>query len=949
MLSRFVFQLCLCHHVLSAFPQDGTAGDIIASGSEVQLNCNDDSLSSNSAYIDFGTLALPSAPFTVEARLYWRGQTQKNLTQTFFFYGTSGSFLWIGGVPQSSSSSSIGWLYVVVKNATGVYANPVGSFLKSLPSQTWFVFSASVTKTAISLYLFNWDSNYDLAPTVASTFSFGFDPSLVASSGRSAYVGYAPSSVQSVIQTAVGASGFTYFGGRVDEIRIFDIARTLTDSLAESYQRLGANRANLVALWTIPETTGSTITDSVGGSIGTIIKGKFNTQDEANIMVNAVTQVLPADSGYYDLPVILMHSELITNVAQTTSNPGVTTCYMYGGCNNFPVYGLFDSLDVRSIRFTPSRSVCGTTQVFGFKSDTNHVFQVSLYYKPYQLNVIQSKINLTSTAGGKILLNGTFGSKNTPAATLDNVSEYAQITGDWGTQTLSSNVDSNGLYVTFPSGYGAAQLNINICNQTLTRPVYYPAPVIKSVTYTDIAGWDVFNTFQIHGSHFGPSRATWNSADIIFYNGTTYQCLVQSNNDTFISCQMPQFLFNGTRATVTINIGGLKASYSASFGTTIDSSSSDPHSAEEAQKDALSMLWIIIIAAAGGCIMLLVALMLLFVVIRRRRKSTGNSPTASVEMELPQETPLPQGPPGPYGRFSFGSITDHDNNQGGSSYGARSDSQSNYSPVPSIGILTRTNSAERMILNQNWTINYEEIHFHNEIGKGAFGVVYKAVWKGVAVAVKQMLSELEGTPIRDFFAEAELMTKLRPHPNITQILGVCESPPCIVTEFVHNGSLKTWLQNNAPEKDMMVQIARGIAAGMMYLHSEGVIHRDLAARNILLDKLLGAKVSDFGMSRVAFDNITNKTISEVGPIRWMAPEAMKRKVYNYKTDVWSYGVVLYEIMTRKLPYFEYDLMQVAANVMMGQMSLIPDIEKKKHLYPPVMVTVMKQCLQLNPD
>eukprot|EP00027_Filamoeba_sp_ATCC50430_P015123 CAMPEP_0168575864 /NCGR_PEP_ID=MMETSP0413-20121227/19928_1 /TAXON_ID=136452 /ORGANISM="Filamoeba nolandi, Strain NC-AS-23-1" /LENGTH=443 /DNA_ID=CAMNT_0008609475 /DNA_START=5 /DNA_END=1333 /DNA_ORIENTATION=+ len=274
-----------------------------------------------------------------------------------------------------------------------------------------------------------------------------------------------------------------------------------------------------------------------------------------------------------------------------------------------------------------------------------------------------------------------------------------------------------------------------------------------------------------------------------------------------------------------------------------------------------------------------------------------------------------------------------------------------------------------------WHIEYSELKLTQEIGRGAFGVVYKGLFKGRMVAVKQAIldpSSLSGNSnsppgsnqvqsgsigsvasvhLQDFFAEADVMKKLKPHPNLTLLIGVVFHPVCIVLEYVDNGSLWHWLVRNQPDTNQQFSIAQGIAAGMQYLHSEGIIHRDLAARNILLDSNLVPKVSDFGMSRQVLENKTNKTTSEIGPIRWMAPEALRRRVYNQKTDVWSYGVVMYEILTRKIPFHELDLVHVATSVSLKELSLVPEIkenaEKKK--YPAVLVSLLETCLNYVPE
>jgi len=255
-------------------------------------------------------------------------------------------------------------------------------------------------------------------------------------------------------------------------------------------------------------------------------------------------------------------------------------------------------------------------------------------------------------------------------------------------------------------------------------------------------------------------------------------------------------------------------------------------------------------------------------------------------------------------------------------------------------------------VDPEWHIEFSEIKISKELGRGGFGVVYQGVWKGNLVAVKQALNMQNHFELQDFFSEAEVMKKLKPHPNVTRLLGLCSNPFCIVLEFIENGSLSSWLASDRPlDAESCISIARGIAAGMLHLHKSGIVHRDLAARNILLNSYMAPKVSDFGLSRQLLEDKTNKTVSDIGPVRWMAPEALKKKLYNTKTDVWSYGVVLFEILTRRTPYEDYELVHVATNVSTNELSLVPQIQKEaeEKNYPKVLVQLAEQCLSFDPQ
>jgi len=213
------------------------------------------------------------------------------------------------------------------------------------------------------------------------------------------------------------------------------------------------------------------------------------------------------------------------------------------------------------------------------------------------------------------------------------------------------------------------------------------------------------------------------------------------------------------------------------------------------------------------------------------------------------------------------------------------------------------------------------------LGKGAFGIVYKAVLDGKEVAVKEISAEsINQKELEAFIEEARLMKDIPQHPNVLQFIGISPKPFCIITEFMEKGDLWSYLTCGAKISfKQQLDWIKGISKGMVHLSSRSIVHRDLAARNVLLRNSLQAVVSDFGLSRLGNEANVVYSKSEVGPLKWMAIESIQRKKYSEKSDVWAFGVTCSEILTREEPYGELDSVQAATLVVTeGLRSRLPE-------------------------
>ncbi|GAM20267.1 hypothetical protein SAMD00019534_034420 [Acytostelium subglobosum LB1] len=222
-------------------------------------------------------------------------------------------------------------------------------------------------------------------------------------------------------------------------------------------------------------------------------------------------------------------------------------------------------------------------------------------------------------------------------------------------------------------------------------------------------------------------------------------------------------------------------------------------------------------------------------------------------------------------------------------------------------------------------ISYPDIKIDKEIGKGHFSKVLRGVWKQKEVAVKKLnLIKDKGKEemMNEFKAEVELLGSLQ-HPNLVNCYGYCLNPMCIVMEFLPTGNLFDLIHSNRENRldsTLILQFAYDIARGMQHLHSRNIIHRDLKSSNLLLDKHYNIKIADLGIAR---ETSFTQTMTTIGTVAWTAPEILRHESYNHKADVYSYGIVLWELLTGEEPYAGIPPMN--AGILVASKALRPEL------------------------
>ncbi|HXW60352.1 MAG TPA: protein kinase, partial [Myxococcota bacterium] len=259
------------------------------------------------------------------------------------------------------------------------------------------------------------------------------------------------------------------------------------------------------------------------------------------------------------------------------------------------------------------------------------------------------------------------------------------------------------------------------------------------------------------------------------------------------------------------------------------------------------------------------------------------------------------------------------------------------SPVGKLGLDGR--------ITLDLTVPFSELNLVQMLGEGAYGTVYQGEWKSSKVAVKKLkVQNFSPEALEEFRQEAQIMFQLgNESDHIVRLKKIClESPNySLVMELMPKGSLYDLLQNRQELPwPIRYRIALDIAHGLETLHGYNILHRDLKSLNVLLDDRLRAKLSDFGLSKIKKETSSQSVQAAKGTVQWMAPELFNRVggAATKASDIYSFGMVLWELVTRTLPFAEAENQMVVIGwIQAGQKESIPKD------CPPLLKTLISDC------
>lgn len=352
------------------------------------------------------------------------------------------------------------------------------------------------------------------------------------------------------------------------------------------------------------------------------------------------------------------------------------------------------------------------------------------------------------------------------------------------------------------------------------------------------------------------------------------------------------------------------------FSTQIPLSSTSTHPASNTLE--VSQQTKVIVGCMGAIIGLAVIAFMFVIVWKRKGTMPQGLPVILQESNLNIEAQ--DSAPSPENKLSNGQLTQRDSlvtltRKRNSSY------RSQLSSSASAGtVITYTDDLFEYPLDEKWEVPRGSVAIKELAGEGAFGYVAKAeafelpnMPTPCTVAVKMLKENASDIELADLISEMETMKEIGTHKNIVNFLGACtiQGPLFLIVEYCPHGNLRDFLRNNRPSlieltehmkaqltfRDLL-SIAYQIARGMSYLSSKKCIHRDLAARNVLIADDFVIKIADFGLSRnLGNTDYYRRTTHGRLPVKWLAIEALFDQQYTVKSDVWSFGILLWEIFT----------------------------------------------------
>ncbi|XP_048536000.1 serine/threonine/tyrosine-protein kinase HT1-like [Triticum urartu] len=267
---------------------------------------------------------------------------------------------------------------------------------------------------------------------------------------------------------------------------------------------------------------------------------------------------------------------------------------------------------------------------------------------------------------------------------------------------------------------------------------------------------------------------------------------------------------------------------------------------------------------------------------------------------------------------------------------------------------------------EEWMADLSQLFLGNKFASGSNSRIYRGIYRQRAVAVKMVrLPERDEDRRRaledQFNSEVTFLSRLR-HPNVVQFVAACKRPPvyCIITEYMSQGTLRMYLHNKDPyslSPETVLRLALDVARGMEYLHAQGVIHRDLKSHNLLLNDEMRVKVADFGTSCLEAHSSRagagagagggggggEGKGTNMGTYRWMAPEMVRDKPCTRKVDVYSFGIVLWELTTCLVPF--QGMTPVQAAYAACEKNARPPLSPT---CPPALNNLIKMCWAANP-